>query len=349
MKTRTFLYSSSFLLTITTILFTIGVTTSIWAPWFVWLTVGSLLVLVGIDWGFAPVILYYTTIRGEIEKAVEATFIDPISNEKKHFPSLVNDIPGTVSLSIIVPSFNEEKRLPRMLDETISYLERRHDTDQNFTWEIIIVDDGSKDKTVEVGLEYSKIYSTEKVRVLKLAKNHGKGGAVMKGMLRGRGKCLLMVDADGATRFPDVERLEESMKRLISVINPNGGVVVGSRHHMQESDAEHKRDGIRGFVSFVFHLLQTALVPGGIRDTQCGFKLFSRDAARVIFPRQKMWGWSFDVDLLFLASVYGFPVLECAVHWVDVPGSKLSIVLASMEMARDLVLLKILYGLGIWR
>ena len=73
----------------------------------------------------------------------------------------------------------------------------------------------------------------------------------MKGMLRGRGKTLLMVDADGATRFSDLERLEETMARMTKV-KPGGGVVVGSRHHMQEADAEHKRGGMRGFVSFVF-------------------------------------------------------------------------------------------------
>jgi len=155
-----------------------------------------------------------------------------------------------------------------------------------------------------------------------------------------------MADADGATRFADVENLEESMKRFPSDL---GGIVVGSRAHLMESDAM-RRTGIRAFVSETFNaLFVSMLVPGSIRDTQCGFKLFSRAAARRIFPQQKFYGWSFDCELLFLARIkFQLPVSEVAVYWVDVDGSKLIVVDASLEIARDVILMALLYGSRIW-
>ena len=343
MRTRTFVQAEALVVSLLLALAGLYVVGAANPPPYVWLALVGLAAVVAVEWTLTPVTAHWRNAR-EPERAVESFFVDD-EGKKRAFPSLVAD-PGTVSLSVVSPAFNEEKRLPRMLDETIGYLEKRRALDSGFSWEILIVDDGSRDATADVVLSFSKKFGSERVRLVRLAKNHGKGGAVMKGMLRARGKEILMIDADGATRFSDLERLEEALRRLYTV-NPEGGAVFGSRFHMQQADAEHKREPLRGFVSFVFHLLVTTLVPGGVRDTQCGFKLFSRAAARRIFPRQKIWGWSFDCELLFLAG--DLPVTEVAVFWVDVPGSKLSVVLASLEMARDIVLLRLLYGLGLWR
>lgn len=106
-------------------------------------------------------------------------FLDPNQNNKRiEFPSLSSS--PSLLFSIIVPSYEEQERLPKMLDETIEYLEQRSKQDKQFTWEIIIVDDGSKDKTSQIGLQYAKKYTTEKIRVLTLMKNRGKGGAVKR-------------------------------------------------------------------------------------------------------------------------------------------------------------------------
>jgi len=306
----------------------------------------ALAVVLGLRWFLQPVFkaMYNTS---QPEATVEAYFEDGSGDpaKRKPFPSLIASEKGEISLSVIVPAYKEEKRLPNMLDKTLNYLNERRRRYANFTYEIIVVDDGSTDNTYKVALEYSRKEGSDKVRVLKLAKNHGKGGAIKKGMLRARGNLLLMADADGATEFSDLERLEEAMARFDQ---PRGGIVVGSRAHLVH-DEEKSRKGIRAFVSNTFALLVAVFVPGHLRDTQCGFKLFSREAARSIFPLQKFYGWAFDCELLCIARIkFKFPISEVAVNWVDVAGSKLQVVDASLEMARDIVLMSLLYRLHIW-
>jgi dolichyl-phosphate beta-glucosyltransferase len=136
-----------------------------------------------------------------------------------------------VDLSIIAPAFNEESRLPRMLEETFDYLQRRKSKNDLFSFEVIVVDDGSTDRTTLVARELAKIYGESNLQVLSLKKNVGKGGAVQRGMLRARGKLLLMADSDAATRIDDLDFLEEKMKE----IERNGcGIVVGSRAHLED-------------------------------------------------------------------------------------------------------------------
>ena len=122
-------------------------------------------------------------------------------NNHEAFPSL--DDESTIDLSVIVPAYNEEDRLPKMLEESTNYLQKSGDT-----YEIIIVDDGSKDSTTKTALEWSQQLGSDKLRVLTLAKNLGKGGAVRRGMLVSRGKLLLFADADGATTFSELAKLK---------------------------------------------------------------------------------------------------------------------------------------------
>ena len=302
--------------------------------------------VLGLRWFFQPLIKAFLN-AAQPEAVVESYYEDVTSNPPKKvpFPSLITNEKGDVSLSVIVPAFREEKRLGRMLDETLEYLNKRSLRNKSFTWEIIVVDDGSPDNTYNEALKYSSKEEAGRIRVLKLARNHGKGGAIKKGMMRARGELLLLVDADGATRFSDVEKLEEAMQRF----HDGQGLVFGSRTHLME-DEKLRRTGIRGFVSLVFHtVLVGMLVPGHIRDTQCGFKLISRKAARDIFPLQRFYGWAFDCELLFLARIkFNYPVCEVGVHWVDVEGSTLSVTDASLEMIRDIILMAGLYRLHIW-
>ncbi|KAG2457204.1 ALG5 glucosyltransferase, partial [Polypterus senegalus] len=145
--------------------------------------------------------------RQELEK----TFLSK-QGKKEPFPS-IQDQPSR-DLSVIVPSYNEELRLPVMMDEALDFLEKRQKKDPSFTYEVIVVDDGSKDKTTEVALKYTERYGDDKVRVLTLVKNRGKGGAVKLGTLSCRGKYILMADADGATKFADIIKVEASLKDL---------------------------------------------------------------------------------------------------------------------------------------
>jgi dolichyl-phosphate beta-glucosyltransferase len=125
------------------------------------------------------------------------------------FPSLFG--PAGKYLSLVMPAYNEQDRIRSTLDETLSYLQERAKKNKSFTYEIIIVDDGSKDNTAKVGFEYVKKYTLDVVRVLKQVVNQGKGAAVRKGMLCSRGQLLLMLDADGATKITDLEKLESQI------------------------------------------------------------------------------------------------------------------------------------------
>lgn len=161
----------------------------------------------------------------------EKQFYDPNTDTFVDFDEPFNDNKD-VYLSLIIPAYKEETRLPVMMNETLPYLKERSQKDSKFTWEIVIVDDGSSDNTDKVALEYVKSEGSNNVRLLKLEKNIGKGGAVRKGMIVSRGLYKLMVDADGATKFSDLEKLEESMRTIES---DNKGVVVGSRSHLEDN------------------------------------------------------------------------------------------------------------------
>jgi len=247
-------------------------------------------------------------------------------------------------LSIIVPAYNEEERIGTMLNETVEYLLRRSTDEDRFEWEIIVVDDGSRDKTGLVVLDWVKRYTTDRIRILPLVKNQGKGGAVQQGMLHARGKYLLMADADAATRIEDVARLEEKMK---ATEKDGKGVIVGSRAHL-EHKAVATRKWYRNVLMYGFHILVSILTVKGIRDTQCGFKLFSRRAAQHLFFNQHLRRWSFDVELLCLAQKLRIPMAEVAVNWTEIPGSKLNLLESSFAMARDLFLIRFAYAFRIW-
>ena len=233
-----------------------------------------------------------------------------------------------------------------MMDETLSYLRKRRIRDESFSYEVIVVDDGSKDRTADIVLEYAKKAGDGSIRLLSLGENHGKGGAVCKGMMRGRGERLLMADADGATLFEDVERLEATMDK-IGGRAAGGAIVAGSRAHLAD-DATVKRSLLRNILMHAFHAAVALLCVRGVRDTQCGFKLFSRKAAARIFPNQHIHRWAFDCELLYLASAMGVGVAEQAVDWEEIPGSKLNVAIASLQMLRDLVIIRLCYMLRIW-
>lgn len=270
---------------------------------------------------------------------------DSAKNSKRvPFPSLFDK--PTKYISLIVPAYNEALRMEGMLNEALNYLLER-EKDAKFTFEIIIVDDGSRDATAKVAMEYVNKYSSDVVRLLKLETNQGKGGAVQQGMLHARGQYMLMVDSDGATRIEDLILLEE---RLKEVEKDGMGIAVGSRAQY-EKKALAERAWYRNILMIGFHFLVSTLCVKGIRDTQCGFKLFSRRAAQYIFPNQHLRRWSFDVELLYLAqhSPIPIPIEEVPVRWMEIDGSKLNVATATLQMGRDLFVIRLCYLFGFWR
>ena len=210
-------------------------------------------------------------------------------------------------LSVINPAYNEEKRLGKSLPVIIDYLR-----DQPYTWEIVIVDDGSHDRTSEIAAGFQD----SNVRVLKNDPNRGKGFSIRRGMLEARGDWRLFTDADLSTPI-------EELTRFWTYTDAGADVVIGSRA-LPESDLEVRQSRSRELAGRVFNtIVQTFLVPG-LCDTQCGFKLFSAEAAREVFPLQTLHGFAFDVEILMLAHKHGYTIREAPVRWINDPGSKVS-------------------------
>ena len=275
--------------------------------------------------------------------------------------------PSTVDLTIVIPAYNETERLPEMMAATIKHLTSAGLKDKR-SFEILVVDDGSRDGTSATALKLANKYSTCDVKVVTLEKNVGKGGAVRHGMLYGGGERLLMADADGASRIEDLERLWEKLDEIAPDNVP--GVVVGSRAHLVKSEAVVKvcsvltfacqipklilslsflqRSLLRNVLMYGLHTVLRIVGVGHIRDTQCGFKLFSRSAAQQMFPAQHLSTWIFDVELLLLAKQLRIPVAEVPIEWHEVAGSKLNVVTASLQMLRDLLIVRANHLLGRW-
>ena len=234
-----------------------------------------------------------------------------------------------VEFSIIVPVFNEEGLIVDSLSRTIDSLKSF-----KITYEIIVVDDGSKDSTAAVALGYVKSHGIDAVRLLRLPYNCGKGRAVREGMLIARGQSCLFMDADGATRVSDMELLEAALQEISSskdstvskdssraaagnaaAAGSSSGLLaaaVGSRAHMEQA-AVAKRHPLRNFLMHGFHMLVVFVAGSAVKDTQCGFKMFSRHAAALLYSNQRLQRWCFDVELLYLCSRLRIPVKEVQV------------------------------------
>jgi dolichyl-phosphate beta-glucosyltransferase len=231
-----------------------------------------------------------------------------------------------------------------MLDDTLHYLNSRASTDASFTYEIIIVDDGSKDKTAETALSYAA--RNPAIRHLRQPVNMGKGAAIQAGCLHARGRLILMVDADGATKIDEFAALETKLLELQT--HNEEVIVVGSRAHLEGADAKAQRTAIRKLLGLGFHCLIIATGVHGIRDTQCGFKLFSREAAKWLFPNQHIHRWCFDVEMLVIGAKRRMEVAEIPVEWNEIEGSKMKL-LSMVKMAIDLVRIAVYHRIGIWK
>ncbi|EJU03764.1 hypothetical protein DACRYDRAFT_49430 [Dacryopinax primogenitus] len=314
------------------------------------------------------IILFILSSRILPPSPSELTFLTASSPNPQPLPSLSS--PASCALSVIIPAYNEVLRLPKMLDEAIPYLEEHHSSraaraaeeelqasepvedhpvvQGQEGYEILIVDDGSKDATTASALSYASAHPTIPIRVVTLEKNRGKGGAVKHGVLHSRGARILFVDADGATKFEDLRRVWKECARLERV-GAGYACVVGSRAHLVGTDAVVKRSLIRNILMHGLHTILRTLGVGFVQDTQCGFKLFSRPLAQLLFPAQHVTHWMFDVELLILCSMLRAPVAEVPVGWHEVGGSKIRLVWDSLGMLKDLLVVRANYALGTWR
>ncbi|XP_043698436.1 dolichyl-phosphate beta-glucosyltransferase isoform X1 [Telopea speciosissima] len=290
----------------------------------------------------------------------QAVFEDPNSLKRVPCPWIFD--PAEKYISLIIPAFNEEHRLPGALDETMSYLQQRAAKDKSFSYEVVIVDDGSGDGTNRVAFDFVKRYTIDNVRVILLGRNHGKGEAIRKGMLHSRGELLLMLDADGATKVNDLEKLENQIRAvarkelqlgdapssdLSARVSDIPIAAFGSRAHLEEK-ALATRKWYRNFLMKGFHIVVLLTAGPGIRDTQCGFKMFTRAAARKLFTNIHLKRWCFDVELVYLCKHFCIPIIEISVNWSEIPGSKVN-PLSIPNMLWELGLMSVGYRTGMWK
>ena len=276
-------------------------------------------------------------------------------------------------LTVVIPAFNEEGRLPPVLRELVAYLAKRRARDPAHTFEVIVVDDGSTDGTIAAVKAFNReakgTDGAGLVRILAVQRNRGKGYAVRMGYLHARGDWILFMDADGATDIKEIAKVEEEMQGLLAGYSEEEeaamlagkrwvqaqvtggaslpGAVFGSRAHMQ-SEAVAQRKWYRNILMYGFHLLCVLVVGNQIRDTQCGFKLYTKTGAALVFPNQRMQRFCFDLELIYATRRFKIPMREVGVNWEEKDGSKVKPT-TIMHMAFEILVLLMCYRItGVW-
>ena len=238
---------------------------------------------------------------------------------------------GQPLLSIIIPAFNEEKRLPGSLEKIQAFVEA-----QPYLIEVIIVDNGSTDRTTEVVRGWEQTLPT--LRLIQ-ERRRGKGLAVRTGMLAARGSYRFFADAD--LSMP----IEEVNKFLPPQLEPFD-VAIGSRE--VPGAKRYDEPGYRHLVGRLFNTLVRFLALPGLQDTQCGFKCFRAEVAEIIFPLQTLEGMSFDAEVLLIARKQGYKIREVPINWYFNPDSRVRLLQDSLRMALDLLVIRRNARLGLY-
>jgi dolichyl-phosphate beta-glucosyltransferase len=229
----------------------------------------------------------------------------------------VSDNPSAPRLSIVIPAYNEEDRLRDSLVQIADYLSR-----QPYTYDAIVSDDGSKDTTVNLAESFASDHPW--LRTIQHPDNHGKGMAVRRGMLEASGDYILMCDADLAT---PIEELDGFWRH----IEEGADIVIASRP-LRGSHLVRRQPIYREMAGRMLNLLVRMAAVPGIRDTQCGFKLFRGDVAHRLFSMSVREGWDFDIEILYLARRLGYRIVEVPVHWYHREGSKVNFLRDGIRM-----------------
>ena len=229
----------------------------------------------------------------------------------------------TPFLSIVIPAHNEENRLPDTLEQTFGFLSQ-----QRFTSEVIIVENGSNDRTYDIACEFAAKYAN--LRVIRNDRR-GKGLAIQRGVQEANGEYIFMCDAD--LSMP-IEEIGKFLPPQLST------VYVAIAWREAPGAVRYDEPQYRHFTGRVFNTLIRWLVLPGLQDTQCGFKCIRADVAREIFPLQTLTGWAFDVELLYIARHRGYQVIEIPIDWYFNADSKISVLRDSLRMFLDLLVIQ---------
>ena len=231
-------------------------------------------------------------------------------------------------LSVVIPAYNEENRLPQSLTTVLDFLKK-----QPYESEIIISDDGSQDRTVALAKEFLKEFPHA---VLITPQNRGKGHAVRQGMLAATGDYVLFTDADLSTPI-------EEVSRFLARLEKDQDVVIGSRA-LPDSQVEIHQNFLRETMGKVFNFVALVWAFKGVHDSQCGFKCFRREAAQKLFSLQKLDGFSFDVEIVYLSQKLGFRLLELPVIWRNSAQSRVQVFRDPLLMFWDVLRIRSLHS-----
>jgi glycosyltransferase involved in cell wall biosynthesis len=230
--------------------------------------------------------------------------------------------PAYLRYSIVIPAYNEGARLGATLQRVLAYV-----TNQGWNAEIIVVNDGSRDNTVEIIRGYAE--NNSNLRLLENPENRGKGYSVRNGMLNATGDVLLFSDADLSSPI-------EEAPKLLAAIAAGADVAIGSR--WLRSNLQTQRQPLyRQLFGRIFNIALRVILGLSYSDTQCGFKAFTRRAAQSIFAQQKIERWGFDPELLFLAKRFGIKVAEIPVEWGHSEGSRISYFRDGVRMFEEML------------
>ena len=231
-------------------------------------------------------------------------------------------------LSIVIPSYNEEKRLPRTLARIREYFASRPLAGDQL--EVIVVDDGSTDGTARVAREWQIQWPS--VRLVSNDGNRGKGYSVRHGMLEARGRIALFTDADLSSPIEECEKLFDALKQ-------GNDVAIGSRA-LDRSLISARQSKLRESAGIIFNLLVRLFTWLPFHDTQCGFKIFMREKSHAVWEQQRIKGWGFDPEILFLAKRHGLKIAEVPVRWAHDDATKVHVVRDSVTMFGDLLYIR---------
>ena len=205
-------------------------------------------------------------------------------------------------LSVIIPSYNEEQRITKTLEAVSEFLKK-----QAYSYEILVINDGSKDNTA--GAVAKLKANIPNLRLVDNKDNHGKGWVTKQGMLEATGDVRVFMDADNSTKIDEITK-------FLPYFDQGFDLVLGSRR-IAGSNVAKDQNKLREFLGWVFRTIVHTLVPVGVTDTQCGFKAFSAKATETIFPKQTIFRWAFDVEILALARKNKLKIKEMPITWVN--------------------------------
>lgn len=233
-------------------------------------------------------------------------------NEGKHLPAPF--------LSLIIPAYNEETRLPETLRQVFEFAAK-----QPYSIEVLVVENGSQDRTLRIAQDFATHYP--QMKVLHNPES-GKGRAVQQGILAAQGEYRFMCDVDFSMPIDEINR-------FLPPVLKDYDIAIASRE--SPGAVRHGEPYYRHFVGRIYNGLIRYLALPGLQDTQCGFKCFRGAVAEDVFPRQTLYGWSFDVEILFIARLLRYKIVEIPIHWYYNPHSKIRVASDSFRMGADII------------